>query len=184
MSYIRTPLALALILFSLVSTASCREGTSPELLTHDGHAPLAASRIGVGQLDDAVAREVRQLTARFSSLTQAAAEGYAVASACVAAPGLGGMGVHWMAMQLLDPVFDASHPEAVLYEPQKNGRMELVAVEYIVVDVGQPAPTFNGQPFDVGGTPLPIPHWSLHVWLYRDNPSGMFTPFNPAVSCP
>jgi hypothetical protein len=28
-----------------------------------------------------------------------------------------------------------------------------------------------------------IAHWSLHVWLYEDNPNGVFTPFNPNVSC-
>ena len=27
------------------------------------------------------------------------------------------------------------------------------------------------------------PHYDLHVWLYRDNPSGMFAQFNPNVSC-
>ena len=27
------------------------------------------------------------------------------------------------------------------------------------------------------------PHFDRHVWLYRDNPNGVFTPFNPAVSC-
>ena len=24
--------------------------------------------------------------------------------------------------------------------------------------------------------------FSLHVWLYKDNPSGLFAPFNPTVS--
>ena len=27
------------------------------------------------------------------------------------------------------------------------------------------------------------PHFDRHVWIYRDNPAGVFTPFNPAVSC-
>lgn len=184
MSYIRTRSALALVLLSLAWTAGCTESTGPDPRAHGDHMAMAAARVGVGQIDDAVAREVRQATARFSSVTQATNEGYAPASGCVAAPGLGGMGVHWLSSGLVDPVFDPANPETVLYEPQKNGQMELVAVEYIVVNVGQPAPTFNGQPFDVGGTPLPIPHWSLHVWLFRENANGMFTPFNPAVSCP
>ena len=28
--------------------------------------------------------------------------------------------------------------------------------------------------------------WSLHAWIYKDNPTvpdGMFAPFNPDVSC-
>jgi hypothetical protein len=27
-------------------------------------------------------------------------------------------------------------------------------------------------------------HYDLHVWLWKDNPEGMFTPTNPAVTCP
>ena len=27
------------------------------------------------------------------------------------------------------------------------------------------------------------PHYDLHVWLYRDNPNGLFAQFNPKVSC-
>lgn len=59
-----------------------------------------------------------------------------------------------------------------------------MAVEYIVINAGQPAPTLGGQAFDLGGTPVPVPHWSLHVWLWKDNPNGAFAAFNPDVSCP
>ena len=27
------------------------------------------------------------------------------------------------------------------------------------------------------------PHFDRHVWIYRDNPNGVFAPFNPNVSC-
>ena len=27
------------------------------------------------------------------------------------------------------------------------------------------------------------PHYDRHVWLYRDNPNGVFAVFNPAASC-
>ena len=27
------------------------------------------------------------------------------------------------------------------------------------------------------------PHFGRHVWIYRDNPNGVFAPFNPAVTC-
>jgi hypothetical protein len=27
------------------------------------------------------------------------------------------------------------------------------------------------------------PHFDRHVWIYPDNPNGVFAPFNPAVSC-
>ena len=28
-----------------------------------------------------------------------------------------------------------------------------------------------------------MPHYDRHVWLYRDNPKGIFKSFNPAVTC-
>ena len=93
------------------------------------------------------------------------------------------MGVYWLRESLVDPLFDPLHPETLLFAPGPNGKPKLVAVEYIVIDVGQPAPRFGGQAFDIGGAPPPVPHWSLHVWLWEDNPSGLFAAFNPDVSC-
>ena len=129
-------------------------------------------------------RAVRQATAKFHSTNQALMAGYIADDHCVSVPGLGGMGYHWVNPSLVDPVFDPLNPEAVLYATGPSGNLRLVALEYIVIDVGQPAPMFGDQPFDVGGAPIPAPHWTLHVWLYEHNPSGMFTPFNPNVSCP
>ena len=63
----------------------------------------------------------------------------------------------------MDPFFDPLKPEALLYERDQNGKFKLVGVEYIVIDVGQPHPYFGDHPFDVGGTPVPVDHYSLHV---------------------
>ncbi len=35
----------------------------------------------------------------------------------------------------------------------------------------------NGSRFQIP------PFFALHVWLFQDNPSGLFAPFNPNVSC-
>jgi hypothetical protein len=45
-------------------------------------------------------------------------------------------------------------------------------------------PYFDGHLFDIGGTPVRLPHWSLHVWVHQDNPSGVFNPWNPSIVCP
>lgn len=126
-----------------------------------------------------LARRVAAETARFKSQVQATKAGYAVSSPCVEAPGMGGMGFHWVNGALVDPVFHPGKPEAVLYDTKGK----LVAVEYIVIDVGQPRPSFAGYPFDIGGTPLPVPHYSLHAWVHTTNPRGMFAPFNPDLRC-
>ncbi len=156
---------------------------SPAAVHDHTGSDVAFQRVGTGGLSG-LAKEVKQATARYHSTVQATNAGYEVVSPCVAVPGLGGMGFHWANGPSIDPVFDPMSPEALLYEPGPDGQLHLVAVEYIVINVGQPAPTFGGQAFDVGGTPVPVPHWSLHVWLHKDNPNGLFTPFNPAVVCP
>jgi hypothetical protein len=164
----------------VAALAGCE--TPAEVHSHP-QTEVAFAKTGSGQLPD-LAKDVRQATARYHSTAQATRAGYAEASECVAVPGLGGMGFHWANFGLVDPNFEPLRPEAVLYEPGPDGELHLVAVEYIVINVGQPAPTFGGQPFDVGGTPVEAPHWSLHVWVHKDNPNGIFTPFNPAVACP
>jgi hypothetical protein len=179
---IRTTVLLAA---AFAAAAACDQ-TPTELRSADVHRhedgmgaarPAATTAAGL-------AAQVKSTTARFHSTVQAEKHGYAADPFCVAAPGLGGMGHHWVNQSLVDPVFDPFQPEVMLYAPDRNGKLKLVAVEYIVIDVGQPAPTFAGQPFDIGGTPVPVPHWSLHVWVHEDNPNGLFTPFNPQVSCP
>ena len=136
------------------------------------------------EADPELVRAVKAATARFNSKTQASRAGYMDSGHCVAVPGLGAMGYHWPNHDFVDPFFDPLVPEVLLYAYDKNGNKKLVAVEYVVVDVNQPHPHFGDHPFDVGGTPLPVPHYSLHVWLYEPNPNGLFTPFNPNVFCP
>lgn len=136
------------------------------------------------KLETELLKSVRRATARFHSTTQAIMAGYEADDHCVSVPGLGGMGYHWVNPSLIDPVFDPLKPEAILYATGPGGNLRLIAVEYLVINVGQPRPMFDNQPFDIGGAPLPIPHWTLHVWVHENNPSGMFAPFNPNISCP
>jgi hypothetical protein len=32
--------------------------------------------------------------------------------------------------------------------------------------------------------PAALSHWDLHVWLWKDNPYGVFSPTNSTVTCP
>ncbi len=179
-------LAMPPLLATLV-LAGC--GETPSEVSHEtlhGNvaAATAATAAAPSASESALAKSVHAVTSRFHATVQATKAGYAVASPCVAVPGLGAMGYHWVNSGLVDPTFDPLNPEAVLYIPNAHGNLKLVAVEYLVINVGQPAPTFAGHPFDVGGSPIPVPHWSLHLWVHEDNPAGLFTPFNPAISCP
>jgi hypothetical protein len=169
---------LALLLFMTSCKKEVKNPSSQdELSTGSARASNAKA------LETDLLKSVRNATARFHSTTQAINAGYEPSDHCVSAPNLGGMGYHWVNPTLVDPVFDPLKPEALLYARGPGGNLRLIAVEYIVIDVGQPRPMFGDQPFDSNGTPIPAPHWSLHVWLYEHNPSGIFAPFNPNVSC-
>jgi hypothetical protein len=173
----------ATLVAGALAVSSCDQPSSTGLADlHGQHAATAMS--ATGTQNAGLVAAVRAATARYHSTVVAAKAGYAEDPFCVEAAGVGGMGHHWVNHSLVDPVFDPTKPEVVLYAPDKNGRMQLVAVEYIVIDAGQAAPTFDGHPFDVGGTPVPVAHWSLHVWLYEPNSLGLNAPFNPAVDCP
>jgi hypothetical protein len=133
----------------------------------------------------------RAATARFHDVNEALAAGFVNTGHCVASPA-GGMGIHFVHPARMDAVWAAAEPEMLLYEPQPNGTMKLVGVEYAVVAplwhaAGNAAPpAFAGRQFDYmpanEGAGLP-PLYTLHAWVWQHNPAGMFEPFNPRVTC-
>ena len=47
-------------------------------------------------------------------------------------PEFGAMGVHLINHEFVDGILDVNKPEALIYEPQSNGKLRIVGVEYIV----------------------------------------------------
>ncbi len=130
-------------------------------------------------------KQVKRATARFKDVAKAEAAGYVPGGECVTGP-TGAMGVHYLNAALLgDPKLDLKKPELLLYEPQADGSMKLVAVEWMQLDTGQRAPRILGRrfqgPMTHNGT-APS-HFDLHVWTVRQNPRGTFAQYNPRVSC-
>jgi hypothetical protein len=177
----RHHLATALALFAL---AACEQ---PKEITVPPHA--ADMHASMQKLDDTP--EVRQklaalraLTARFHDFEVARAAKYDTRiTSCFSDPTQGGMGYHYGNPQLIDGTPDADNPELLLYEPQKDGSLRFVAVEYVVPFDAWTAP----QPPELYGIPFhrneAFGLWVLHVWHFRDNPSGIFMDWNPKVSC-
>jgi hypothetical protein len=131
---------------------------------------------------------VRAMTAQYHRAEAAQAAGWNLQPGldeCVELPGVGGMGYHFVNPALLfDTELDPLYPEALVYAPGPNGQFMLVAVEYIVPaalwDAGQ------GLPSVLGHDLLYNPHldlYTLHVWIWKHNPAGMFEDWNPTVSC-
>src|SRR4029077_5741616 len=98
-------------------------------------------------------------TAKFHQVEAATADGYGIlvrdlaGITCITSPGVGVMGIHYAnGLALGDAVLDPAKPEALVYQPLPNGKLRLVAVEYIVfqgawLEAGNTvAPSLFGQP--------------------------------------
>ncbi len=178
-------LALAILLQPTNAVAGPAGPAGPE---RDGGA--VASRESIHAARDA--------TARYHRLHAALDVGYgllkdAAGISCIDKPGVGGMGVHYVNGDLVgDPNVSAASPEALVYQPGPDGRLHLVALEYVVLQsswegAGHSAPpSLFGQQFELVPSPnrygLP-PFYELHAWVWKHNPSGMFNDWNPRVSC-
>ncbi|MER7514882.1 hypothetical protein [Streptomyces sp. NPDC126499] len=125
-----------------------------------------------------------EATKKYKSEQAAIADGYLRTDECVEDPELGGMGYHYVKPAYVGST-DPTKPAAVLYEEDhKTGKRELVAVEWVVPNTGQPRPTLFNRGFDGPFDFEPVgPHYSLHAWIFKKNPRGVFAPFNPRVHC-
>lgn len=171
------PLAVAIISLAVACAeeAPLTPGSGPE--------PEAAyAAVSDAQIRAAVAK-LRRATDRYHDLNAALADGFVHLHACeVRDDGpVGTVYVH--PGRLSDAIIDPSLPEAIIYAPGRNGRLNLVGVELVVpysLWPGQTPPAFLGhtfQPEDEFGV------FGLHVWVWRTNPSGLFAETNPRIDC-
>jgi hypothetical protein len=150
-----------------------------------GVSVLALGVAGAAQADSTnpLADKVRAADSRFEDVAMAKAEGYAPIPCASGITG-GAMGIHYVnAAYLKDDAVDLAKPEAVMYEPMADGKMALVAVEYIAFK--GPA-ALEGQLFNFNSAPNRYglgPFYELHVWAWKQNPTGTFADMNPNVSC-
>ena len=147
-----------------------------------------SSRAPTGKLDLAA---IRKATTSFQDVTVAESAGYSQFLECVSGPNGGAMGIHFANGELVgDGLLDPLQPEALIYEP-KGDRLQLVGLEYVVLAEGWHAnnpqpPSLMGQQLHYVPSPnrygMPA-HYEIHVWAWRNNPSGLLADWNPRVSC-
>ena len=145
--------------------------------------------------------QARALLDKYQDPITAVHDGYFSTLACVQYPQggtegsmryvPGGMGVHFINLQHIGAHLDPAKPQVLIYEPV-DGKLRLVAAEWFVPTevAGGTRPAIFGQ--DLQGPmeghhpvqPAALHHYDLHVWLWKDNPAGVFSPTNPAVKCP
>lgn len=167
--------------------------------------------------EEAEIAKVRAATAKYKDINVALGEGFVPApSGCITAAGeglpaeWGAMGVHYIHPGLLgltstEPRVDGTgtnadltKPSILLYEPQADRSLVLVAVENLVFqkawkEAGNASPPqFAGRTWNImADDPSTAadeahefaPHYDQHIWTLRDNPNGALTSFNPSVTC-
>jgi hypothetical protein len=123
-------------------------------------------------------------------INNAIAAGYGPFLGCVSGSDHGAMGIHYVNPSLLNGTIDATHPQALIYEPS-DGQMKLVGVEFITdaatwLKNNSSPPVLDGQVFLFVDSPnrFNIPSFfELHVWAWRNNPQGAFVDWNNHVTC-
>lgn len=147
---------------------------------------IAAEAQGPAESD---LKPLREAMSKYKDPIAAVHDGYWSTLGCVIYPD-GVMGIHFVNGQLIGPNPDPMKPQALIYVPNDRG-LELVAVEWLVpVATGvKEAPVVYGRKFEgpmPGHEPLlpkELQHYDLHMWLFQDNPNGLFADTNPNVSC-
>lgn len=172
---------------ALVVAAGC--GGDPTA-SRDAALVPSASPAATKDIDHAYERDLARLraaTAQFHRYDAAKAANYTFLFMNMCMTGatganVGGMGYHYVNTDLLDGSVNVETPEALLYEPGSNGQLNLVAVEYVIPKAAWNSPTpptLFGRSFVLNKFDL----WALHVWVWENNPDGMFADWNPRVSC-
>ena len=194
--------AVTVGLVAIAATAATAMTTSAEqVLDHAAHGSehdMGEHNVDDAELHDDLA-QVRRATARFHDLDAALAAGYElgwvngsgtrIITACVAHPTAGAMGYHYFNKELMDDLaVNLLEPEVLVYAPGANGQLQLAAVEWIARGPNTNPPGVSAPP-TLLGMPMHIlvpavGFYIMHAWIWQPNPAGMFTDWNPEITCP
>ena len=182
--------------YSLIAAFALMGGGPSRALAQENHTHMATWQ-GQDQTSEqnqagALIKAVREATERFQDVSAAEAAGYNLQFGCVSGPDSGAMGMYFVNFPLVtDGQLDVTRPEIVIYEPLPNGRLRLIGADYLVLADAWNAthsgpPQLMGQLFHFFESPnrfgLPA-FYTLHVWAWKDNPTGAFVNWHSNVSC-
>jgi hypothetical protein len=175
---------IAGLLTTFALLAACGETTETQTTTAAARAAIEPGATASSTRSESETRALlalRAATAPFQRLEDARRAGWRDQSpAGCFASAAGGMGFHWVNAANVGTL-DPSKPQFVMYEPQQDGSMKLVGAEFIFPGVPtDPVPVLFGQHFTYN-TVFNV--WALHVWIWKENPSGLYADWNPRVSC-
>lgn len=128
---------------------------------------------------------IREATGDFHDVEAARAAGYVPPDPDICMySDAGAMGYHHLNPELLDDRLELERPEIVVYAPTTEEERTLVNVEYAVPYSAWP---HDEAPPRILGRDLKradgLGIWYLHVWVWEENPNGVFADWNPALTC-
>jgi len=185
------------IVYSLSAVFGFVSAGPSRMLAQEDHTHMITSKGGNQNSEENNERNrlikvVREATERFQDVSAAEAAGYYLQFGCVSGSDSGAMGMHFVNSALvMDGVLDATRPEIVIYEPLPNGRLRLIGADYLVFADAWNAthsspPQLMGQLFHLFESPnrfgLPA-FYTLHVWAWKESPTGSFVNWHANVSC-
>jgi hypothetical protein len=170
---------------------------TPQANAEDARAQAANQQFSSQRYRNELVRTVRQATARYHSVAAAESDGYHLLFGCVSDDDSGAMGLHYVNLALyanadgtFDGEVDPERPEIILYEPTPWGP-KLTGADYLVDaetwnKTHSQAPELNGQIFHFFDAPNRFglrPFYTLHVWAWKDSPTGTFVNWHKDVRC-
>ena len=178
--------------------------------SHHSHSGVALASLSGAATAQALS-DLTALSAPFHDVDAAEAAGYGLFSkppltaldGCISSQSEGGMGYHYSRLDNLgDDSVSLLDPEFLVYAskngPRKDGeaRRRLAAFDYFIPyspkwpDKDDPkfkrAPTTHDFSTmrdlpDIAFAPSRFQGWMFHIWLWENNPAGMFTNWNTSV---
>jgi len=172
---------------------------APAPQAHDTQSATSQQQFHNQSRRNDLVRIVRQVTGKYFNAPVSVAEGdgYQLLFGCVTDDDSGAMGLHYVHLDrymtspgVFDAEIKAEEPEILLYEPTPYGP-RLTGADYIVDaatwdKTHTQAPELDGQIFHYFGAPnrfgLP-PFYTLHVWAWKESPTGTFVNWHKEVRC-
>ena len=187
----RRPRLVPLLTALLCPLAITLAGTNGPI--ESARAAEPASMAGMSMPSDALVAKVREVTEKYHTVEAATAAKYVKGTPCVSGPDRGAMGIHYVRPDLIQgAVLDVNQPSALIYEPESDGTLRLVGVEYLVLASVWDAANPNAPPALEGNllNYIPFPNryglpalYEIHVWAWEANPLGSNADWNTHVTC-
>jgi hypothetical protein len=196
---------LALAIVAQKMPASHEQHASGNMAMNPSHA--GGAPVSYAELKNTVAllERAQKATAKYQDVHVAEAEGYQVVG-----PDVPGMGVHFV-LTLEPNGFDVEKPPILLYQktptgytlvgvsylwsaaegpdgqpldppfPKSLARWHRHGNVCVLPHLENPHGLTEAQCREQGGRFVAKTQWLVHAWIWKDNPSGVFSPENPAL---